>query len=354
MRTNLIAACVLALGPFLAGQTTPTGLSAEDRNLVEVVKRGSAGVVHIQARTIEESRFEREAVEASTGSGFVISDDGYVVTAFHVIKQHNEVDVILNGGTRYPARLVGTAPQLDVALLQIEAERGVLSPLPLADSDQLMSGQHVIAIGNAMGMHNTVTSGIVSAVGRTIGSNGPLELQEAMIQTDAAVNPGNSGGPLLNSAGEVVGMNDAALSAAQNMSFAVPSSLIRRVIPDLIAMGHPYRPLLGFSGSEITPTLARLFQIPVSRGILVEELLPFGPASQAGLRAGTRVVVLGERSYVLGGDVITAADGQAVSSPGQLTQLLLRMKPGDTLRLQVVRGKETLEIAIPLSEMHRF
>jgi len=322
--------------------------------MIDVVRRGSAGVVHIQARTIQETAFEREAVEASTGSGFVISDEGYVVTAFHVIKGHNEVEVILNGGTRLPARLVGTAPQLDVALLQVDADGKVLSPLTLADSDQLMPGQRVIAIGNALGMHNTVTSGIVSAVGRTVGGNGPLELQEAMIQIDAAVNPGNSGGPLLNSAGEVVGMSDAALTAAQNMGFAVPSSLIRRVIPDLIAMGHPYRPLLGFSGSEITPTLARLFRIPVTQGILVEEVLPFSPAAEAGLRAGKRVVVLGQRSYVLGGDVITGANGQPVRSPAQLAQLLLRLKPGDTLKIQVLRGNQTLEFAMDLSEMHRF
>ena len=178
-----------------------------------------------------------------------------------------------------------------------------------------------------------------------------MELEEALVQTDAAINPGNSGGPLLNSAGEVIGINDAIIEHSQNVGFAIPIDLVRSVIPDLIEMGHPYRPQLGFSGSEITPSLARLFGLPVDRGFLIEEVLPLSPASLAGLRAGGRVVVVSDKPVVLGGDIIVEVNGEPFAGPSQIAKFLLRSRPGQELRLKIYRQGQKLEVSIPLARM---
>jgi S1-C subfamily serine protease len=214
----------------------------------------------------------------------------------------------------------------------------------------LQIGQKVIAIGNPLGLHNTITVGVVSALRRSIGET-PIELQDALIQTDAAINPGSSGGPLLNSAGEVMGINTAIIKEAQNVGFAIPINFARRVIPDLIEMGHPYRPELGFSASEITPSIARLFGLPLERGLLIEEVLPGSPAALAGLRAGGRVVMVTERPYVLGGDIITAVNGRELSSSSELAHVLLEARPSQTFRLSVYRNGQKLEIPIRLQKM---
>jgi S1-C subfamily serine protease len=267
-----------------------------------------------------------------------------------VIQDKNEIDVILSNGRRLSARLVGTAPRLDIALLQVDASEEELLPLPLGNSRALEVGQKVIAIGNPIGLHNTLTVGVVSALQRSLGDTA-IELEDAMIQTDAAINPGNSGGPLLNSAGEVIGINTAMVEKAQNVGFAIPIHFVRRVIPDLIEMGHPYRPQLGFSGSEITPSIANLFGLPLEQGFLVEQVLPNSPAAYAGLRAGERIVVFRDKPYVLGGDIITAINGQPVTTPSQIAQTLLESHPGQVLRLSVFRRGQKLEIAIPLRKM---
>jgi len=185
---------------------------------------------------------------------------------------------------------------------------------------------------------------------RSVG-NIAIELEDALIQTDAAINPGSSGGPRLNSAGEVVGINTAGIEMAQNVGFAIPIHFARRIIPDLIEMGHPYRPRLGFSGSMITPSIAKLFGLPLEQGFLVEEVLPNSQAAYAGLRAGERVVVVSNKSYVLGGDIITAINGQPLTALSQTAQTLLQSHPGQILRLTVYRQGRELEIAIPLRRM---
>lgn len=345
---------VLALFACLAfgapGGAQTEGLTEDERNTIEIFHRASAGVVHIEARAVMESRFEKHAMETSTGSGFVLDQEGRILTAFHVIEDKNQIDLILSTGRRLPARLVGTAPQLDVALLQVDAPKDELFPLPLGDSRGLTVGQKVIAIGNPMGLHNTLTVGVVSALGRSLDAT-PVELQNALIQTDAAINSGSSGGPLLSSAGEVVGINTANVPSAQNVGFAIPVHFARRVLPDLIEMGHPYRPQLGFSGSEITPSIARLFGLPLERGFLVEEVLPHSPAANAGLRAGKRIVVLSDKPYVLGGDIITAINGQPFIAPSQIAHVLLDSHPGMDICFTVYRDGQTLVIVIPLAKM---
>jgi S1-C subfamily serine protease len=324
-------------------------LTEDERNTIAVFREASRGVVHVESRATTESRFEKGVIEAGAGSGFVIDPDGHVLTNFHVVNGKNEIDVVLGSGRRVSARLVGTTPQLDVALLHVDAPATELFPLALGDSRSLQVGQKVLAIGNPFGLHNTLTVGVVSAHERSVPGM-PVELKEALIQTDAAINPGNSGGPLLDSRGAVVGINTLG-GAAQSVGFAVPIHLARRVVGDLIAMGHAYRPELGFEGTEITPAIAKLFGLPVERGLLVEGVVPRSPAAQAGLRAGERIIVSGDKVYALGGDIVTGINGEPVTGAATLARVLLEARPGDVARLTVDRAGQTLEVLITLQEM---
>ena len=337
----------------LAGQTPAAPASmrtSEENNTVDIFRRVSRGVVHIEVRNTAESQFDKTVRGGRTGTGFVCDREGRILTAYHVIQGNNQIDVILSNGRRLSARLVGTAPRLDLALLQVSAQEDELFPLPLGDSRALQVGQKVLAIGNPVGLHNTLTVGIVSALRRSLDS-AAVELQDAMIQTDAAINPGSSGGPLLDSSGQVVGINTATVEGAQNVGFATPIHLARRVIPDLIKMGHPYRPRLGFSGSEITPALARLFGLPLEQGFLVEEVLPGSPARYAGLQAGERIVIVNDKTHVLGGDIIIAVNNEPVTHPSQIARTVSESHPGQTLRLRIYREGETVELTIPLRKM---
>lgn len=346
-----LASAALFLGALSGkAQTIPKPLLSDEMNTIQIFRQTSAGVVQIDARLTVSSPFETRPAEESAGTGFVIDKDGRILTAFHVVKDKDEIAVTLSNHKRYNARLIGTAPQLDIALLQIDASPQDLVALPLGSSEGLQVGQKVLAIGNAVGLQNTLSVGVISAVQRTMDDSA-LELSRAVIQTDAAINPGNSGGPLLSSSGEVIGINDAVIRGAQNLGFAIPIDLAHAVIPDLIEMGHVYHPTLGFSGTEITPEVARLFGIPIERGFMIEEVLPDSPAAVAGLQAGKRVVVVGQKFYTLGGDVIVAINGEAVTSPADIAKTLLRGRPGEVLKLRLYRQGQTLEVSVPLLAM---
>ncbi|MBI5747857.1 MAG: trypsin-like peptidase domain-containing protein [Nitrospinae bacterium] len=325
-------------------------LTEDEQNTIEIFKNANRGVVHINVRVTKESQFEKYERESDTGTGFIIDKEGYILTNFHMVKNMNQIDVILGSGSRLSAGLVGTAPQLDIALLKVDDPQEELFPLPLGDSSKLQIGQKVIAIGNPLGLHNTITVGVVSALRRSL-EDSPLELQNALIQTDAAINPGNSGGPLLNSAGEVVGINTAIAESAQNLGFAIPINFARRIIPDLIKMGHPYQPQLGFSAREITPSIAKLFGLPLERGLLVEEVMPGSPAALAGLRGGERVVIVTDRPYILGGDIVTEVNGKELTSLSELAHILLEHQPNQVIRLSVYRQGQKIEIPIKLVKM---
>ena len=349
--TIALASAALFLGAQSGeAQTIPKPLLSDEMNTIQIFRQTSAGVVQIDARLTVSSPFETRPAEESAGTGFVIDKDGRILTAFHVVKDKDEIAVTLSNHKRYNARLVGTAPQLDIALLQIDASPKDLVALPLGSSEGLQVGQKVLAIGNAVGLQNTLSVGVISAVQRTMDDSA-LELSRAVIQTDAAINPGNSGGPLLNSSGEVIGINDAIIRGAQNLGFAIPIDLAHAVIPDLIEMGHAYHPTLGFSGTEITPEVATLFGIPIEHGFMVEEVLPNSPAAVAGLQAGKRVVVVGQKFYTLGGDIIVAINDEPVTSPADIAKLLLHGRPGGILKLRLYRQGQTLEISVPLLAM---
>lgn len=345
---------IAVMATVIVGRAQDVKLTADEQNTVAVFRQASRSVVYITARTTSGPDSETQSVDTSgvsAGTGFIIDHDGRVLTAFHIIQGRDEITVSL-GTKQIPARLIGTAPQLDIALLQVDLPKDAIIPVPLGTAQNLEVGQKVLAIGNAEGMGNSLTVGVVSAVKRDLNGS-TVELEDAFIQTDAAINPGNSGGPLLNSAGQVVGINDAILKDAQNMGFAIPIDLVRGVLPDLIAMGHPYKPMLGFTGSEVTAGMARLFGLPVKRGFLVEEVLPGSSAEVAGLKGGSRMVALtvGDKPYMLGGDIIVGIDGQTFTSAAQLARILLGSRPGQKLRLTVYRNGQTIEVELPLEKM---
>lgn len=327
---------------------------ADERNTIEVFKRAAPGVVHVKAVRVV-AKVEGDAMTAQgAGSGFLIDQEGHVLTNYHVVEGSSEVELLLSGGRTFGARLVGTAPAFDIALLRVEtggATETNLSPLPLGDSDKLEIGQKVLAIGNPLGLHNTLTTGVLSGLSRDI-PGAPAGLGQAFLQTDAAINPGNSGGPLLDSAGNVIGINAVVARDGQNIGFAIPINFVKKILPELISMGHVYRPALGFAALPIAPGMATLLGLSVRSGLLVQDVAAGSPAAIAGLRAGDRMVPMSETVYVLGGDVITAVNGRKVTSPHDLTVILLGAKPGDRIQLTVVRGEEQKTLVLTLPPMH--
>ncbi len=343
------AAMVLVMVGALLAQSART---ADEENTISIFKRSQKAIVHINVSVQETRELEKRTSNEAVGSGFLVDIEGHILTNYHIVEASNRIEVYLPSGRRTIARLVGTAPSLDLALVKVDitADDGI-EPLELGDSDGLDVGQKVIAVGHPLAFHNSLTVGVVSALNRSVPGV-PPELDGSLIQTDAAVNPGNSGGPLLDSSGRVIGITTARIAQAQNMSFAIPINAAKHVIPDLIAMGHPYRPGLGIDGVEVTPELAALFGLPVSAGFLIEYVSPGSIGFAIGLRAGERVIVLGEAAYVIGGDIITAIDGKKVSRPADIAKVFLESHPGRTLQLTIFRDGTFQRLHVPLMEMH--
>ena len=353
MKTFLKGLCLMLLlttTVFMASlpvKGEEKGLTPDERNTVEIYQRVSKAVVHIQclkAGNPKESRLPSPAV----GSGFIFDKRGYIITNFHVIDNALSIKVLDCQGKSHKAVIIGTDPGTDLAVLKIDPAECPSEIPPLGDSDRLMVGQKVLAIGNPYGLDNTLTVGVISALNRSLPTP-TLELSNNVIQTDAAINLGSSGGPLVNSRGEVIGVNTAmAGKGAQNIGFAIPINVAKRVIPDLIALGHPVRPWLGFTGMEITESLAELFNLPVKEGVLVAEVFPGSPGAKAGIRAGSRIISYGSDQLVLGGDIIVAMNGKPVKRLKDIVASLSTMKPGDTATFTVLREGKHIEIPLTL------
>jgi len=283
-------------------------------------------------------------VPRGTGSGFVWDEQGHIVTNYHVIRDAQEALVTLADQTSYQARLVGVSPEHDLAVLQIKVDAGSLPPLPIGTSSDLRVGQSVLAIGNPFGLDHTLTTGVISALNRTIDNDGGGIIED-LIQTDAAINPGNSGGPLIDSAGRLVGINTAIVSpsgAYAGIGFAVPVDTLNRVVPSLIAFGRYVRPSLGISANdEVSSGLLRSLGIA---GIVVLEVAPGSPAARAGLRPAQSTF----GGSVILGDVIQAIDGKPVASLAALNARLDEHEAGDTVELTLWRNGERREIELPL------
>jgi S1-C subfamily serine protease len=325
----------------------------------EIYARTRRGVVQVNAtrvlRGLDTDPFfglpYGERPRLGVGSGFVIDKAGHVVTSLHVVEGAETITVSFSNRDRVKARLVGADPATDLAVLQLDTPSRALTPLILGDSDRLAVGDPVVAIGNPFGLDRTVTAGIVSALARPLTAPNGAELED-MIQTDAALNEGSSGGPLIDSSGTVVGVATAVAGdeegARPGIGFAVPVNTVRTVVAQLLDDGRVARSTLGLRAVELDEQLAELFALSVDRGLLVQSLDPDGPAERAGVRAGaTHVVVAGE-SYVLGGDVLLSVDGRNVATLGEFRRALAEHRPGDSLRLVVVRDGEKRELVAKL------
>ncbi len=316
----------------------------------DVYREASPGVVQITSEVMSESFFGEQRGEA-LGSGFVIDKQGHVVTNYHVVQGADQVYVNFSRDDRLEAEVVGADPSTDLALLKVDAHQRALTPLTLGDSDRVDVGDAVVAIGNPFGLDRTVTSGIVSAVQRQIQAPNSFTIDK-VIQTDAPINRGNSGGPLLNARSEVIGVNTQIATGGTTdgnvgIGFAVPANTVKEVVGELRTNGRVDHPYLGIRMQDVDERVARLFNIP-DRGVLVTEVSPGSPADEAGLEGGDTSAVVEGESYVLGGDVVTKVDGQDVDSTDELRSLIAAKEPGDEIELEIRRGDETETITVEL------
>ncbi len=330
------------------------GLTSEEEAIISIYRSASPGVVHITSTVLSQDFFFRVVPERGTGSGFLVDDKGYVLTNNHVVENADSLEVTLSDKTKVTAKLVGRDPHNDLAVIRISHPRERLFPLKLGDSSQLQPGQMAIAIGNPFGLDRTVTRGVISAVGRSLKSDGGRQIRN-MIQTDAAINPGNSGGPLLNSRGEVIGINTAIFSpsgGSVGIGFAVPVNTAKKLLPQLIARGRASHPWLGISGMDITPVVARALSLPTKEGVMIAQVAPNGPAAKAGLRGSQRRVRVGNFLVSVGGDIIQSLDGERIASVDDLTAFLdERKKVGEDIRVEALRDGKPVTVTVKLGEL---
>lgn len=339
----------------IAQQNKPVStavLTDEEVRTVQVYRQAAPAVANIITRAVEYDFFENAVPVEGAGSGFVIDPRGYVLTNNHVVEGAESIEVTLGNRSRYPAKLVGTDPRSDIALVKIDPKETTLTALPLGDSDSLQVGQKVFAIGNPFGFSSTLTTGVVSALGRTVQTSETTAIDQA-IQTDAAINRGNSGGPLLNSRGEVIGINSAIYTPSgttAGIGFAIPINTAKSVAQDLIKEGRVRRASLGVSTIALWPELADALALPVQEGLLIQRTVARSPAASAGLRGGDRAVIAGLRRIIIGGDVIVALDGQEVASVLDFNLTMNRKRPGDQLRVTIYRGSRKTDLSVTLGQ----
>jgi S1-C subfamily serine protease len=329
----------------------------------EIYRRWAPGVVQITSTSVftvpQDPLFAnpfapQKEQQQSLGSGFVIDKAGHIVTNYHVIEGAKSVRVSFSNGDNVKARIVGSDPSTDIAVLQVQAHSRALTPLAWArNSDTVQVGDSVVAIGNPFGYTRSVTAGIVSAVDRPLTAPNDSPIEHA-IQTDAALNHGNSGGPLLDTRGEVIGVasqistGNTGQQGNLGIGFAIPSNAVRGVVAQLIEKGHVDHAFLGIQAQGLTPSIAQLFRLPVTRGLLVAHVQPGSGAAHAGLRGPTNQVVVAGVSWPLGGDIVVEADGVSTSTVNKLSDVIASHKPGDTIKLVVYRAsaKKTIEVKL--------
>ena len=340
-----------------AGTALQTGSTGID--VSAIYRRSGPGVVQITSTSSGRSGVDvfgnpvQGQAQQALGSGFVVDKDGHIVTNYHVVQGASRVEVSFSNQDTVKATIVGTDPSTDLAVLKVDAPARALTPLTLADSDAVQVGDPVVAIGNPFGLDRTVTAGIVSALQREVRSPNNYTIDH-VIQTDAPINSGNSGGPLIDAQGRVIGVNSQIETASGGggnvgIGFAVPANTVKSVVAQLLVDGHVDRAFLGVTLQNVSSDVARILRLPASKGVLVGSVKPGSAAAKAGLEGGTtRVVVAGE-SYQLGGDMIVAIDGKPVASVDALRDAIAAHKPGDKIRISVVHSdgtKATVEAAL--------
>jgi len=336
-----------------APATAPTAeLTDEEAVNVRVYRQAAPAVANIVTRMVEYDFFFNPVPVEGAGSGFVIDSRGYILTNFHVVQEAQSIEATLGDQSRYAAKLIGADQRNDIALIKIEPRSRKLTVLPLGDSSALQVGQRALAIGNPFGFQSTLTTGVVSALGRTVQTGQTTFIDEA-IQTDAAINRGNSGGPLLNSRGEVIGINTAIFTPSgttAGIGFAIPINTAKLIAQDLINTGRVHRAFLGVEVRALSPGLAEALDLPVEEGLLIERVTPGGPAERAGLRGGNRAVVAGMRRILIGGDVLVAIDGQKLATQLDLNMFMNKKRPGDVATVTAYRGQKKMEVRVTLGE----
>jgi len=317
-------------------------------SLIEIFEKTEESVVQVNVRADDGT-----SKPGSMGSGFVYSDKGYIITNNHVVDDAGKVTVTFLDGESYTAKIIGTDPDLDLAVLKVEVGATYLQPIPMGDSSQLKVGEQITAIGNPFGLSGSMTSGIISQMGRLLPQDSGYSIPD-VIQTDAAINPGNSGGPLLNMNGEVVGINTAIQSATgefTGVGFAVPSNTVKKVVPILIEEGVFHHPWMGISGSDVDPDLAKVRELNSSKGFLIATVVEGSPAEDAGLQGITVTKEIDGREYALDGDIIVKIDDKVVRKISDILIHLQREKSiGDEMVMTVNRDGTLIEVILVLGE----
>jgi S1-C subfamily serine protease len=327
------------------------GFSTDENNNIEIYKLARPATANITSIVYREDFFFQVYPQEGTGSGFVVKPDGLILTNNHVVTGTQQLTVTLAGDKKqYKARVLGTDPRNDLALVKIQADRQ-LPFLKLGDSDGLQVGQKVLAIGNPFGLGGTLTTGIVSFLGRTLQPQEGHRLED-MIQTDAAINPGNSGGPLLDSHGAVIGINTAIYGQQGNIGigFALPINRAKAMLDEFQAKGHVTRPYVGIQTYYISGDVADELGLPNEGGLLIQRVEGGSPAAEAGLRGPTRRAIVGAYPIGIGGDFIIAIGGQPVESNDSLQRILSRKRVGDALDLTVYRNGRTQRVEVKVGD----
>jgi S1-C subfamily serine protease len=343
-----------------AAPTSEPIASGGRMSINEIYKQAAPGVVQITSRTGSQPSADRffgqpfaTPTQEVLGSGFVLDKAGHIVTNYHVVEGAASIKVSFSNRDTVNATVVGTDPSTDLSVLRVRVGASALTPLPLGDSDRVEVGDQVVAIGNPFGLVRTATAGIVSALQRAIMAPNTYTIDH-VIQTDAPINHGSSGGPLLNARGEVIGVNTqigtGGISGSGNVGigFAVPSNTVKNIVAQILRSGKVERAYLGIKGQDLTADLADEFRLPVPKGVLVTSVDPGSGAAKARLQGGdTEVVVAGE-TYVLGGDIVVAADGKRVTSIDELRDAIAAHKPGEKLKLQIYRDAKKTSVTVTL------
>jgi len=325
------------------------GLSQDELNNIDIYKSAHLATVNITSTVYRRNFFFEVYPVKESGSGFFVNPQGLIITNNHVISGSADVQVTLHDQTRYKAEILERDPANDLALIRI-TPKGKVNAFALGDSEKLQVGQKVLAIGNPFGLDGTLTTGIISSMGRDIRDESGRTL-EGMVQTDAAINPGNSGGPLLDSAGSVIGVNTAIYGPGGNIGigFAMPINRAKAMLDAVKAGKKMTRPRLGVSGTLISGDLAEAVELPAQGGFLVYDVADNSPAARVGIRGARRFVVVGNVEVGIGGDLIMAIDGRAVDRPDAISRAMARKLVGDSVELTVYRGGRTMKITVPLT-----
>jgi S1-C subfamily serine protease len=361
----VFAACFYLLTTYVRGPLVPSWVSrpahvelteaapppfdSEEQLNISVYKKALPSVVNITSTTVAYDFFYGAVPQRGMGSGFVIDNEGHILTNYHVIESARQVEVTTSDKAKYKAQVVGVDPAHDLAVIQIPNSK--VPAAEIGDSKSLVVGQKVFAIGNPFGLSGTMTRGIISSIRSVRGERGFID--EA-IQTDAAINPGNSGGPLLNSHGQVIGINSMILTGGAEQSagigFAIPINTAKAVLDDLVHLGYARYPTLGVRTLPIGPNLADQMGLAADSGLLIMQVVQGSAADKAGLRGGTERAFLGNTPIAIGGDLIVAIDGEAVTDQQELSHIMQKHRAGDTVTVTVYRGKKKMDIRVVLGE----